>query len=82
MTNYGKIKSYDTAKGSGTITPEKGGEPLAFVKADLQQEAAEPQQGQRFGYDTKQADGGKHHAVNLQMEQGDTDRAQAETQQG
>lgn len=72
MTNYGKIKSYDTAKGSGMISPEKGGEPLAFAKADLQQQASEPKQGERFGYDTRQADGGKTHAVNLQMEQGES----------
>lgn len=72
MTHYGKIKSYDTAKGSGMISPEKGGEPLAFAKADLQQQASEPKQGERFGYDTKQADGGKTHAVNLQMEQGES----------
>lgn len=84
MTHYGKIKSYDMAKGTGTIVPEKGGEPLHFVKADLQQEAAEPKQGQRFGYDTKQADGGKSRAVNLQMQQGEggKQREQAEQQQG
>jgi len=39
MTQYGKIKSYDSNKGSGTITPERGGETIAFVKADLQQQA-------------------------------------------
>ncbi len=80
MTHYGKIKSYDTANGSGTIIPEKGGEPLAFVKADLQQQASEPKQGERFGYDTKQADGGKTHAVNLQMEQGESGQDNASKQ--
>lgn len=84
MTHFGKIKNYDAGKGSGTIAPEKGGEPLDFAKADLQQEAAEPKSGQRFGYETKQVDGGKAHAINLrQQEQGGSEKAnQAEQQQG
>lgn len=78
MTHYGKIKSYDPGKGTGTITPEKGGDALAFVKADLQQEGQEPKVDQRFGYETKQVDGGKAHAVNLQMEQGPRESADAQ----
>lgn len=70
MTYFGKIHSYDGSKGAGTITPDKGGENLAFVKADLQQEAAEPKAGQRFGYETRQVSGGKPQAINLQQEQG------------
>ena len=54
MSHFGNIKTYDTGKGSGTISPEKGGEPLAFVKADLHKDAAAPEQGQRFGYETRQ----------------------------
>ncbi|MHA6333846.1 cold-shock protein [Qipengyuania sp. CAU 1752] len=81
MTHYGKIKSYDTCKGAGTITPEKGGEPLPFVKADLQQEAQEPKVDQRYGYETKQVDGGKQQAMNLQQEQGQPEKAGAEKQQ-
>ncbi|KPP88492.1 hypothetical protein [Erythrobacter sp. HL-111] len=80
MTNYGKIKSYDSGNGRGSITPEKGGEALDFVKADLQQQAQEPKAGQRYGYDTRQVDGGKHQAINLQQEQGQ--REQAMQQQG
>jgi len=80
MSHYGKIKSYDANKGRGMIAPEKGGEPLEFVKADLQQEAAEPKQGQRFGYETRQVGGGKPQAINLQHQQGQ--REQAEQQQG
>ncbi|MBL0768770.1 cold-shock protein [Sphingopyxis sp. XHP0097] len=70
MTYYGKIQSYDTGKGAGTITPDKGGDNLAFVKADLQQEAAEPKVGQHFGYETRQVSGGKAQAVKLQQSQG------------
>ena len=73
MTSYGKIKSYDTGKGAGTITPEKGGDALPFNKSDLQQQAQEPRANQRYGYDTRQIDGGKVHAINLQMQQGDGD---------
>lgn len=80
MTHYGKIKSYDSGKGAGTISPEKGGDALAFNKSDLQQQGQEPKVDQRYGYETKQVDGGTAHAVNLQMEQGQ--RKQAENQQG
>ena len=73
MTQYGKIHSYDAAKGAGMIKPEKGGDALPFAKADLQQQAEVPKADQRFGYDTKQGEGGKSHAINLQMEQGDSD---------
>ena len=45
MTHYGKIKSYDSAKGAGMITPDKGGDALAFNKSDLQQQAQEPAGG-------------------------------------
>ncbi len=80
MTHFGKIKTYDTGKGTGTIAPEKGGEPLAFGRADLQQEGQIPKVAQRYGYETSQVDGGKARAVNLQMEQGQRNRA--EPQQG
>ena len=38
MSYFGKIKSYDSSAGTGSITPEKGGDALRFKKADLQQE--------------------------------------------
>lgn len=79
MTDYGKIKSYDSSKGRGSIMPEKGGEALDFVKADLQQQAAEPKAGQRFGYETRQVEGGAVQATNLQP---DRKHDQAKQQQG
>lgn len=87
MAHTGTIKSYDTAKGSGMITPEKGGDALPFNKADLQQQAQEPREGQAYGYETRQVDGGKSHATNLQMEQGagngpQGQKDQARNQQG
>jgi cold shock protein len=81
MTQYGKIHSYDTAKGAGMIKPEKGGDALPFQKADLQQQAEVPKADQRYGYDTKQDNGGKAHAINLQMEQGDSDSDSGSKQQ-
>lgn len=68
MTDFGTIKSYDTANGSGTITPEKGGDVLPFGKMDLHKDAQEPKQDERFGFDTKTGDNGKRHAVNLQAQ--------------
>ncbi len=82
MTHYGKIKNYNSEKGTGSIAPEKGGDPLDFAKADLQQQGQEPKVDQRYGYETKQVDGGKAQAVNLQMEQGQQgQREQAGKQQ-
>ncbi|WP_432200507.1 cold-shock protein [Erythrobacter sp. W53] len=75
MTHYGKIKSYDSSQGAGTITAEQGGDVLSFGKSDLRQQAQEPQVDQRFGYDTKQVDGGKTRAVNLHMNQGTSEKA-------
>lgn len=75
MTNYGKIKSYDSSKGVGTIVPDKSGDALSFSKSDLQQQAQEPEVNQRYGYETKQVDGGKARAVNLQMQQSQGEQA-------
>lgn len=90
MAHTGKIKSYDTAKGSGMISPEKGGDALPFNKSDLQQQAQEPRAGQSYGYETREVNGGKVHATSLQMEQGQSDHGsgpqgqkdQASKQQG
>ena len=68
MTHFGKIKSWNNASGTGTITPEKGGEALSFKKADLQQQGQEPKPDQRFGYETQAGDGGKNHAVKMQLQ--------------
>jgi len=81
MAHYGKIKSYDTTKGAGMITPDKGGDALPFNKADLQQQAEVPRADQRYGYETKLGEGGKSHAINLQMEQGNSDSDSGSKQQ-
>jgi CspA family cold shock protein len=68
MTHFGKIKFYDSAKGSGTISPEAGGDVLPFRKADLQEQAQEPLADQRYGYDTQSGDDGKRRAVRLELQ--------------
>lgn len=78
MTNFGKIKSYDSGKGMGTISPESGGDALSFRKSDLQQQSQVPQQDQRYGYDVKNADGGKRYAINLRQQQGEASEQQAQ----
>ncbi len=82
MTHYGKIKSYDSSSGTGSITPEKGGDALRFKKADLQQEGQMPKVDQRFSYETSEVDGGNKRAVNLQQQQGESQQEQASKQQG
>lgn len=83
MTHFGKIKSYDSSSGTGSITPEEGGDALRFKKADLQQEGQVPKVDQRFSYETSEVDGGNKSAVNLQHQQGEGEgqEGQARTQQ-
>lgn len=83
MTHYGTIKSYDSAKGSGMIAAEKGGNELPFGKADLQQQAQEPQVDQRYGYETSEVNGANKRAINLRQ-QGENpgQMEQAQQQQG
>lgn len=68
MTQYGKIESYDSGKGAGTISPEKGGKVLPFGKSDLRRESQAPKIGDRYGYETNQVDGHDFRAVNLQQQ--------------
>ena len=77
MTHYGKIKSYDSSSGTGSIKPEKGGDALRFKKADLQQEDQMPKVDDRFRYETGEVDGGKKCAVNLQHQQDEGQEEQA-----
>ena len=83
MTNFGKIKTYDSGKGPGTIAPEQGGDALPFRKSDLQQQAQEPKQDQRYGYDVTNTNSGKRCAINLhQQGEADIQQEQARAQQG
>lgn len=68
MTDHGKIVSYDTGNGTGTIAPKQGGAALPFCKAALAQQGPEPTRDQHYSYDVKSAENGKHYADNLQLE--------------
>ena len=78
MTRIGTIDSYDSETGSGMIAPEQGGAALRFQQSDLkhQQQAAEPQQGQRFSYDTRPSEGGGPCATNLCQQEQDLSELQ------
>lgn len=68
MTHFGKIRSYDSGKGTGTISLEKGGNVLPFGKADLRRESQAPKVGDRYGFETDQVNGQNVRAVNLQQQ--------------
>lgn len=83
MSHFGKIKWYNSGKGSGTILPDEGGDALPFRRSDLQPEGQEPQTDQRFSYETSEVDGGQKRAVNLRQQgESQTVEAQARAQQG
>lgn len=84
MTHFGKIKSYDSSVGTGSISPEGGGDTLRFRKADLQRESQIPKIDQRYSYETSEVDGGKKRAVNLQHQVSNeqSQEEQARNQQG
>lgn len=82
MMRFGKIKSYDSGRGTGLISPENGGDLLPFGKSDLQQESQAPKAGDRYGYETNQVDGHDIRAVNLQRRQGDLQLEQARARKG
>ena len=71
MTHFGRIESYDSGMGAGTISPEKGGNVLPFGKADLRRESQVPKIGDRYGFETNQVNGLDVRAVNLQQQHQD-----------
>ena len=84
MPQFGRISSYDIDRGSGTISPETGGAPLPFAKADLELGAQLPRFDQRYGYETSEVNGGNKRAIFLhpQPGEGDRQREQAIAQRG
>src|SRR3546814_20839276 len=49
MTQHGKVSDYNDTTGTGFIAPEKGGGPLPFRWADLQDKAQLPKQNDSYG---------------------------------
>jgi CspA family cold shock protein len=67
MKQFGTVKSFDEAKGQGSITPETGGQELRFERSALSQDLkAPPSVGQRLSYELSQKEGQQPSAVNLE----------------
>jgi CspA family cold shock protein len=65
MKYFGTVKSFDEAKGLGSIKPEQGGDELRFDRnAFSWEDKTSPQEGQRLSYDV--STDGRSAAVNLQ----------------
>jgi CspA family cold shock protein len=65
MKYFGTVKSFDEAKGVGSIKAEAGGDELRFGRdAFSWPDKSSPQEGQRLSYDV--STDGRHAAVNLQ----------------
>jgi CspA family cold shock protein len=55
---YGKVESFDTNKGTGLLTPETGGNGIAFERSGFSWEnKTPPTVGQRLSYEVAQKDG-------------------------
>lgn len=65
MTRFGHIKNYDSANGSGAISPDSGGDALPFKRSDLQQQGDRPGVNQLYAYETCKLSDGSKCAVNL-----------------
>ena len=74
MAYYGHIAAFDSVGGVGSISPEDGGNPLAFASADLQRQDCEPEVDQRYCYETFEVNGRKR-AIKLRRA-GDTNNRQ------
>lgn len=67
MKYFGTVKSFDTVKGVGEISPEAGGEMLRFERSAFSWENDNvPTIGQRLSYDVGTNDQRQPRALNLQ----------------
>lgn len=71
MTDFGIIRTYDTANGTGTVSRDIGGADLPFRKSALVQPDEVPRQGQRYSYDVKSNEAGEPYAANLHLQDED-----------
>ena len=66
MKHFGTVKSFDEAKGHGSIQPEEGGQNLDFERSAISWDReTSPAEGQRLSYEITTKDG-ETRAVNLQ----------------
>ena len=68
MKFFGTVNSFDTEKGLGLITPETGGEKLAFERSAFSWDikANPPKTGQRLSYDVGTNSDSKPCALNIE----------------
>lgn len=67
MKYFGTVKSFDTVKGVGEISPEAGGEMLRFERSAFSWENDNvPTVGQRLSYDVGTNEQRQPRALNLQ----------------
>ena len=65
MKHLGTVRSFDEAKGRGTIEADSGGEYLTFERCGIYlRSGAHPAEGQRLSYEVG-ISGGRRCAVNL-----------------
>jgi CspA family cold shock protein len=65
MKYFGTVKSFDEAKGNGSIKPEQGGDELRFDRNAFSWAAnSTPKEGQRLSYDV--SGDGRNAAINLE----------------
>lgn len=66
MKLFGTVKSFDEAKGFGTIKPEAGGDELRFEKSAVQWgNATTPKSERRLSYEVGKNGSGDACAINL-----------------
>jgi len=69
MKLFGTVKTFDEAKGYGTIKPEAGGEELRFEKSAVQWgNATTPKTERRVSYEVGKNGSGDACAINLHAE--------------
>lgn len=67
MKLFGTVKSFDTIKGQGEITPEAGGDPIHFEKSSISWDKnVLPTVGQRLSYEAGANETRQPRALNLQ----------------
>ncbi len=66
MTMFGKLTTFDQATGVGSISPEKGGDPIRFEKSAFSWTPAHtPKLDARLSYQMGKDQAGSPVAVNL-----------------
>lgn len=66
MKHFGTVKSFDSVKGQGEITPEAGGDLIRFDKSAINwDKKTDPTVGQRLSYEAGKTDD-QPRALNLQ----------------